>query len=88
MDDSANPYLTGNYAPWREEGDASISRSKASCRASSTAPSTASGPTRTSSRSAATIGSTATGWSMRSSCATAAPLIAIATSAPTASRLR
>ena len=22
MYDSANPYLTGNYAPWREEGDA------------------------------------------------------------------
>ena len=79
MYDSANPFLNGNYAPWREEGDAFDLEVEGELPRELNGALYRIGPNPHFSRSAATTGSTATGWSMPSSCATAAPPIAIAT---------
>ena len=83
-----NPFLNGNYAPWREEGDAYDLEVEGEIPRDLSARSIVSVPIRSSSPRAATTGSTATGWSTDSSCATARPPIAIATSKATGSRPR
>ena len=61
MYDSSNPFLNGNYAPWREEGDEFDLLVDGEIPRSSTARSIASGPIRIIRRAGAITGSMATG---------------------------